>query len=249
MTMTMAMAAARGLALFHLVSLIGFPVCLGLPRPGSYFTDEAAARLLHYDDHSGDCVLFGDRRIVDEIMRELAASESPVAVVEARELTALISACYRRRDKRPDHTPPHADNFPHIIYPGTKWCGTGNVAEDLNDLGPLADLDACCRDHDLCPDDLEPGQTRHNITNDSPFTMSHCDCNNKFRSCLVTVGSPEAKEVGQAYFSTGLFQCYRLDKPVIQCKEWAGLLTQACQTYEYNDKGTPRWQIFDMKAF
>ena len=58
------------------------------------------------------------RRIVDEIMRELAASESPVAVVEAAELTALISACYDRsiHDKR--QPPPHADNFPHIIYPG-----------------------------------------------------------------------------------------------------------------------------------
>ncbi|KAK8401991.1 hypothetical protein O3P69_001228 [Scylla paramamosain] len=222
---------------------------LAVPLPGSYFTDEAAARLLHYDLHSGDCVLFGDRRIVDEIMRELAASESPVAVVEAAELTALISACYDRsiHDKR--QPPPHADNFPHIIYPGTKWCGTGNVAEGLDDLGSLKEVDACCRDHDLCPDDLEPGQTRHNISNESPFTMTHCDCNESFRKCLKDVGTGEAKEVGSAYFSTGLFQCYRLAKPVKGCKQWAGLLTQACQEYEFEETGEPRWQVFDMKAF
>ncbi|XP_069993883.1 phospholipase A2 [Penaeus vannamei] len=224
-------------------------VTWAIPAPGSYFTDEAAGRLLHYDVHSGDCVLFGDRRIVDEIMRELAASESPVAVVEAAELTALISACYARaaHDKR--DRPPPADNFPHIIYPGTKWCGTGNVAEGLDDLGTLKEVDACCRDHDLCPDDLEPGQTRHNITNESPFTMSHCDCNDNFRKCLHDVGSGEANEVGSAYFSTGLFQCYRLAKPTAGCKQWAGLLTQACQEYNFNEDGEPRWQVFDMKSF
>ena len=58
-----------------------------------------------------------------------------------------------------------------IFCAGTKWCGTGNAAEDLEDLGPLKELDTCCLDHDLCPDDLEPGQTRHNITNETPFTM------------------------------------------------------------------------------
>ncbi|XP_045623495.1 phospholipase A2 isoform X1 [Procambarus clarkii] len=220
-----------------------------VPVPGSYFTDEAAGRLLHYDIHSGDCVLFGDRRIVDEIMRELAASESPVAVVEAAELTALISACYARAVHEKRNQPAPADNFPHIIYPGTKWCGTGNVAEGLDDLGPLREVDACCRDHDLCPDDLEPGQTRHNISNDSPFTMTHCDCNESFRKCLRSVGSGEAKEVGSAYFSTGLFQCYRLARPVRGCKQWAGLLTQACQEYDYDESGEPRWQVFDMKSF
>ncbi|XP_037793602.1 phospholipase A2-like [Penaeus monodon] len=224
-------------------------VTWAIPAPGSYFTDEAAGRLLHYDVHSGDCVLFGDRRIVDEIMRELAASESPVAVVEAAELTALISACYASASQDKRDRPPPADNFPHIIYPGTKWCGTGNVAEGLDDLGTLKEVDACCRDHDLCPDDLEPGQRRHNITNESPFTMSHCDCNDNFRKCLHDVGSGEANEVGSAYFSTGLFQCYRLAKPTAGCKQWAGLLTQACQEYNFNEDGDPRWQVFDMKSF
>ena len=34
-----------------------------VPVPGSYYTDEAARRLVHFDSHSGDCRLFGDRLV------------------------------------------------------------------------------------------------------------------------------------------------------------------------------------------
>ncbi|KAF2363353.1 Phospholipase A2 domain [Trinorchestia longiramus] len=236
-----------GRVAFTLVLSSVLTMTSALPRPGSYYTDEAAHRLLHFDLHSGDCLLFGDSRIVDEILRELASSGSPVAVVEVRELTALISECYKRDPQHKRASP--ARDFPHILYPGTKWCGTGNAAEDLNDLGPLKALDTCCRDHDLCPDDLDPGHTRHNITNDTPFTMSHCDCNDAFRACLKNEGSDAAKEVGSAFFSTGLFQCYRLAPPTEGCAKWAGMLTQACQEYKFSSTGELRWQVFDMTAF
>lgn len=29
----------------------------------------------------------------------------------------------------------------------------------------------------------------------------------------------------------------------------SSLLTQACQEYEFEEDGEPRWQVFDMKAF
>ncbi|KAB7505464.1 Phospholipase A2 [Armadillidium nasatum] len=66
-------------------------------------------------------------------------------------------------------------NFSVFSKGSTKWCGTGNAAEGLDDLGTLRDLDLCCRDHDLCPEVLEPGETKHNLTNDSPFTI----CSNR----------------------------------------------------------------------
>ena len=53
---------------------------------------------------------------MDEILRELAASESPVAVLEAAELTKLISDCSKTDPQQ--KRAPHAENFPHIIYPG-----------------------------------------------------------------------------------------------------------------------------------
>lgn len=51
-------------------------------------------------------------------MRELASSGSPVAVVAARELTALIAQCYKREPQQKRVTP--AKDFPHILYPGEK---------------------------------------------------------------------------------------------------------------------------------
>lgn len=55
-------------------------------------------------------------RIVDEILRELATSGSPVAVVAVRELTALIAECYKRDPQHKRARP--AKDFPHILYPG-----------------------------------------------------------------------------------------------------------------------------------
>lgn len=57
------------------------------------------------------------RRIVEEILRELAASESPVAVIEAAELTAVISQCAEKMLNRKTALP--AEDFPHVIFPGT----------------------------------------------------------------------------------------------------------------------------------
>ena len=32
-----------------------------------------------------------------------------------------------------------------LIFPGTKWCGQGSVAEEYNDIGYHASADRCCR--------------------------------------------------------------------------------------------------------
>lgn len=42
------------------------------------------------------------------------------------------------------------ESFP-LYFPGTKWCGVGDVAKDFHDLGPQAQVDRCCRVHDHCP--------------------------------------------------------------------------------------------------
>ncbi|XP_035222173.1 GATA zinc finger domain-containing protein 14-like isoform X2 [Stegodyphus dumicola] len=57
-----------------------------------------------------------------------------------------------------------------VIFPGTKWCGAGDLAKDYDDLGMNEDSDRCCRAHDLCNDTLAPGATKNNLTNTSPFT-------------------------------------------------------------------------------
>ncbi|XP_060584844.1 uncharacterized protein LOC132740838 [Ruditapes philippinarum] len=46
------------------------------------------------------------------------------------------------------------------IYPGTKWCGYENVAENMEDLGVHNETDACCRTHDHCPYYIDRFETK-----------------------------------------------------------------------------------------
>lgn len=57
-----------------------------------------------------------------------------------------------------------------FIYPGTKWCGPGTVANNYTDLGFHNKEDACCREHDNCPEYLEKGECNEELCNDSKFT-------------------------------------------------------------------------------
>ncbi|XP_039300903.1 phospholipase A2 phospholipin-like [Nilaparvata lugens] len=56
------------------------------------------------------------------------------------------------------------------ILPGTKWCGSGDIAETYYDLGTETDIDKCCRNHDICPSKVRPKTVRYNMTNNSPYT-------------------------------------------------------------------------------
>lgn len=56
------------------------------------------------------------------------------------------------------------------IAPGTKWCGTGDIASNYHDLGPDANVDKCCRTHDICPVKIMKYAERYGVYNESPFT-------------------------------------------------------------------------------
>lgn len=55
-------------------------------------------------------------------------------------------------------------------YLGTHWYGEGNTAKN-EELGLFKETDACCREHDHCPDVILAGETRHDFTNNGPFPM------------------------------------------------------------------------------
>lgn len=61
------------------------------------------------------------------------------------------------------------NNGSRVIFPGTKWCGAGDVASSEEDLGVFSELDKCCRTHDHC-EGMLAGETKHGLTNDSPFS-------------------------------------------------------------------------------
>lgn len=65
-----------------------------------------------------------------------------------------------------------------------KFYHLGSIASEYSDVGRYADEDKCCREHDLCPSILAPGECKRGLCNSQSFTRSHCDCDARFRRCL-----------------------------------------------------------------
>ncbi|EEB11436.1 conserved hypothetical protein [Pediculus humanus corporis] len=93
------------------------------------------------------------------------------------------------------------------VFPGTKWCGSGDLANTYYDLGTDKKLDKCCRSHDFCPVKVLGLKTQHNLTNYSLYTKSHCECEDVFYKCLKTVNSHSSNLIGNLYFNVGNFLC------------------------------------------
>lgn len=104
-----------------------------------------------------------------------------------------------------------------LIYPGTKWCGPGSVANSYDELGQHSIEDACCREHDHCPFTIAPQQCIHGICNNSPFTRSHCDCDAKFRRCLQNLNTEVANTLGALFFNVIQVTCFKERRP---CSQW-----------------------------
>jgi len=95
-----------------------------------------------------------------------------------------------------------------IIYPGTNYCGLGDI--DIGISFPLFPrLDRCCRNHDNCPNTIAPLHRKHGVINHTLYTMSHCNCDRRFWSCLKNVGGINATLVGNTFFNTLRTKCFR----------------------------------------
>nr|AEX09202.1 phospholipase-like calcium release channel inhibitor [Pandinus cavimanus] len=99
---------------------------------------------------------------------------------------------------------------------GTKWCGSGNEAADISELGYWSNLDSCCRTHDHC-DNIPSGQSKYGLTNEGKYTMMNCKCETAFEQCLrnVTGGmeGPAAAFVRKTYFDLYGNGCYNVQCP------------------------------------
>ncbi|GAB1599067.1 hypothetical protein Ahia01_000183900 [Argonauta hians] len=119
---------------------------------------------------------------------------------------------------------------PVLMYPGTKWCGNGNTAEAFDDLGSETEADYCCREHDYCPFTIESFSRRFNLFNYRLHTLSHCQCDRRFRNCLKKVSSNSSIThlIGRIYFDFLGSRCFVFIKEKY-CVErsWWG----KCRTY------------------
>ncbi|XP_073955948.1 uncharacterized protein isoform X2 [Choristoneura fumiferana] len=93
------------------------------------------------------------------------------------------------------------------IIPGTKWCGTGDIAADYHDLGADRRLDRCCRSHDLCPTKVRAFSRRYNLTNNSLYSKSHCTCDDMLFDCLKSTNTSAAQVMGHIYFNIVQVPC------------------------------------------
>ncbi|XP_022595537.1 group 3 secretory phospholipase A2-like [Seriola dumerili] len=111
-----------------------------------------------------------------------------------------------------------------FIVPGTLWCGSGNKAPSYADLGVFAETDSCCREHDQCKYTILSFQSEFGVFNSNIFTMSHCDCDNKFHSCLMEANDSIADVVGYTFFNLLKMHCFEFSHR-LQCTErnWFGM--------------------------
>uniref|UniRef100_A0A665UD01 phospholipase A2 n=1 Tax=Echeneis naucrates TaxID=173247 RepID=A0A665UD01_ECHNA len=95
-----------------------------------------------------------------------------------------------------------------FIVPGTLWCGSGNKAPSYADLGVFAETDSCCREHDQCKHTILSFHSDFGVFNTNIFTMSHCDCDNRFHSCLKEANDSISHVVGYTFFNLLKMNCF-----------------------------------------
>ncbi|CAN7941901.1 unnamed protein product [Ixodes pacificus] len=114
-----------------------------------------------------------------------------------------------------------------FLYPGTNWCGSGNSARKFTELGVNARADRCCRDHDHCPFTIEAFKKKFHLFNYRFHTVSHCECDERFRSCLKMGNNAASHMVGKLYFNIVQTKCFTFKKQdVCHRRSWWGKCVQ-----------------------
>ncbi|XP_043287654.1 phospholipase A2-like [Venturia canescens] len=139
----------------------------------------------------------------------------------------------------------------HAVYPGTYWCGAGNIASDENGVGLFRKTDACCRAHDQCGLNIEAGKSLGRLLNSGGFTRSACSCDLDFYNCLKNVKSPISMKIGFTYFNVLRPQCFGFDHPIEKCSQYAKKRTMKakCIKYDLDRSKNKRLEWFDTPDF
>lgn len=139
------------------------------------------------------------------------------------------------------------------IFPGTKWCGAGDVAANYDDLGTDKNTDMCCREHDHCPQSIKAGKSKYGLENKDTYTKSSCECDDAFYTCLQNVRSFLGDQVGRTYFNVLQSQCFKKDHPIVSCDDSKGFVfntvRKACQSYQLDESQEKIYQFFDAKFY
>ncbi|XP_064636613.1 acidic phospholipase A2 PA4-like isoform X2 [Lineus longissimus] len=102
-----------------------------------------------------------------------------------------------------------------FMWPETKWCGPGNVADNYTDLGPEREADKCCRTHDHCPDTIRrfSYDRKYKLWNTYFSTVSSCACDAAFNKCLHNVNNAATTGIGEMFFNKLNVPCFKEKSP------------------------------------
>uniref|UniRef100_H0ZKC1 Phospholipase A2-like central domain-containing protein n=1 Tax=Taeniopygia guttata TaxID=59729 RepID=H0ZKC1_TAEGU len=79
--------------------------------------------------------------------------------------------------------------------------------------------DRCCREHDQCWAQITALQFNYGIRNYRLHTVSHCDCDARFRRCLLAINDTVSNIIGVTFFNLLEVPCFVLDESE-ECIQW-----------------------------
>ncbi|XP_074604963.1 uncharacterized protein LOC141858192 [Brevipalpus obovatus] len=138
------------------------------------------------------------------------------------------------------------------IFPGTKWCGQGNISDNNDDLGYFDQVDACCRMHDMCPDYIDPNETKYALTNMGKISRFACQCDENFKNCLKNVKDSQsfmAKSFGLLYFDCFAPKCFKEDYPKECCSRYRDKGNEKCADFRVDSTKEPFYQWWTSSGF
>uniref|UniRef100_A0A663DYB3 phospholipase A2 n=1 Tax=Aquila chrysaetos chrysaetos TaxID=223781 RepID=A0A663DYB3_AQUCH len=131
-----------------------------------------------------------------------------------------LAALWRRRAACADPAPPGGSRRRRgWTLPGTLWCGAGDSAGNASELGLFRGPDRCCREHDRCSAQIAALQFNYGIRNYRLHTVSHCDCDARFRQCLLALNDTISNIIGVTFFNLLEVPCFVLEESE-ECVQW-----------------------------
>jgi secretory phospholipase A2 len=121
-----------------------------------------------------------------------------------------------------------------LIFPETRWCGVGNMSTEDQMYGNIVGIDLCCHEHDHCDYTIEGFTKKYKLFNYRFHTISHCECDDRFRSCLRATRTEAADLLGRLYFHIIGMKCFVFQRET-ECEErtWWGSCVRERPTNQY----------------
>ncbi|XP_062290496.1 group 3 secretory phospholipase A2 [Scomber scombrus] len=183
-----------------------------------------------FSDHPDESFDLGPMFEAEDVCVSMATSQLAEHADGARK-RAMRSLEGRQSREERSEVQSHQRVKRGFIVPGTLWCGSGNKAPSYEDLGVFSDTDGCCRDHDQCENNILSFQSKFGVFNSNIFTISHCDCDNKFRNCLKAANDSISDVVGYTFFNLLKMHCFVFaHRPECTERNWFGMCKETQMT-------------------